>query len=56
MMPGCMGLVDIFYLILHFNGVPGFWRHASRRIRLWSEHDISDDLLLIPIRTERYNL
>lgn len=29
-------------------GVPGFWKDSNGRIRLWSEHDINDDLMLIP--------
>lgn len=32
----------------YFKGIPGFWIDRKGRIRLWSEHDISDDLLLIP--------
>lgn len=29
-------------------GVPGFWKDVRGKIRLWSERDISDDLMLIP--------
>lgn len=29
-------------------GIPGFWRDANDRLRLWSEHDSFDDLMLIP--------
>lgn len=29
-------------------GVPGFWKDSNGRIRLWSEYDINDDLMLIP--------
>ncbi len=29
-------------------GVPGFWRDASGHLRLWSEQDAFDDLMLIP--------
>lgn len=29
-------------------GVPGFWKDSNERIRLWSEYDINDDLMLIP--------
>lgn len=29
-------------------GVPGFWKDSNGRIRLWSEHAINDDLMLIP--------
>jgi len=31
-----------------FEGIPGFWRDANGRLRLWSEHDSFDDLMLIP--------
>lgn len=31
-----------------FEGIPGFWRDANGGLRLWSEHDSFDDLLLIP--------
>ncbi|HMM78446.1 MAG TPA: hypothetical protein PKC65_00325 [Pyrinomonadaceae bacterium] len=31
-----------------FEGIPGFWRDAYGRLRLWSEHDSFDDLMLIP--------
>lgn len=31
-----------------FEGIPGFWRDAFGGLRLWSEHDSFDDLLLIP--------
>lgn len=31
-----------------FEGIPGFWRDASGQVRLWSEHDSFDDLMLIP--------
>lgn len=34
--------------ILSFEGVPGFWIDAYGRLRLWSEHDSFDDLMLIP--------
>lgn len=34
--------------ILSFEGMPGFWRDARSRWRLWSEHDSFDDLMLIP--------
>ncbi len=29
-------------------GIPGFWKDSNNRWRLWSGHDSSDDLLLIP--------
>ena len=29
-------------------GIPGFWKDSNERIRLWSEYDINDDLMLIP--------
>ena len=31
-----------------FEGIPGFWRDSSGSLRLWSEHDSFDDLMLIP--------
>ncbi len=31
-----------------FEGIPGFWRDTKRRLRLWSEQDAFDDLMLIP--------
>lgn len=31
-----------------FEGIPGFWRDSSGSLRLWSEHDLFDDLMLIP--------
>jgi len=31
-----------------FQEIPGFWRDAENRLRLWSEQDSFDDLLLIP--------
>lgn len=31
-----------------FEGIPGFWRDTRRRLRLWSEQDAFDDLMLIP--------
>lgn len=31
-----------------FEGIPGFWRDTRRRLRLWSEHDSFDDLMMIP--------
>lgn len=31
-----------------FEGVPGFWRDGYGGLRLWSQHDSFDDLLLIP--------
>jgi hypothetical protein len=34
--------------IQHFDGIPGFWRDARGRLRLWSEQDSFDDLMLIP--------
>ncbi|MBX3289963.1 MAG: hypothetical protein KF855_11535 [Acidobacteria bacterium] len=34
--------------ILSFAGVPGFWRDATGRWRLWSRQDSLDDLMLIP--------
>jgi hypothetical protein len=30
------------------DGIPGFWRDAKGRLRLWSEKDSFDDLILIP--------
>ncbi|MBX3282926.1 MAG: hypothetical protein KF756_10655 [Acidobacteria bacterium] len=30
-----------------FEGIPGFWRDTRRRLRLWSEQDAFDDLMLI---------
>ncbi len=43
-------LVDAMALegIHSFEGIPGFWRDVSGRLRLWSEHDSFDDLMLIP--------
>lgn len=34
--------------IQSFDGIPGFWRDARSRLRLWSEQDAFDDLMLIP--------
>ncbi|MGE0654094.1 MAG: hypothetical protein AB7P09_00530 [Pyrinomonadaceae bacterium] len=34
--------------IRSFEGVPGFWRDSRGRWRLWSEHDVFDELMLIP--------
>lgn len=34
--------------IQSFNGIPGFWRDAKGRARLWSIHDACADLMLIP--------
>lgn len=31
-----------------FTGIPGFWRDAKGSLRLWSERDSFDDLMLIP--------
>ena len=31
-----------------FEGIPGFWRDARSKLRLWSEQDSFDDLMLIP--------
>lgn len=31
-----------------FSGIPGFWRDAKGSLRLWSEQDSFDDLMLIP--------
>lgn len=31
-----------------FEGIPGFWRDANGGLRLWSEYDSFEDLLLIP--------
>ena len=31
-----------------FEGIPGFWRDSSGSLRLWSDHDSFDDLMLIP--------
>jgi hypothetical protein len=33
---------------LSFVGVPGFWRDTRGKLRLWSEQDSFDDLMLIP--------
>lgn len=34
--------------IRSFQGIPGFWRDSSGSLRLWSELDSFDDLMLIP--------
>lgn len=34
--------------IRSFDGIPGFWRDANGGLRLWSERDSFDDLMLIP--------
>lgn len=39
-----------------FKGIPGFWRDNNGRVHLWSEHDISDDLLLIPFIGKEGNI
>ena len=31
-----------------FEGMPGFWRNSNGSLRLWSEQDSFDDLMLIP--------
>ncbi len=31
-----------------FEGIPGFWRDTRSKLRLWSEQDSFDDLMLIP--------
>lgn len=31
-----------------FEGIPGFWKDSHGRLRLWSEQDAFDDLMLIP--------
>lgn len=31
-----------------FEGIPGFWRDTNGLLRLWSDHDSFDDLMLIP--------
>lgn len=31
-----------------FEGIPGFWRDTRSQLRLWSEQDSFDDLMLIP--------
>lgn len=43
-------LVDALAMegIHSFDGIPGFWRDAYDQLRLWSEHDSLDDLMLIP--------
>lgn len=33
---------------LSFAGIPGFWRDTRSKLRLWSDHDSFDDLMLIP--------
>lgn len=33
---------------LSFAGIPGFWRDARSKLRLWGEQDSFDDLMLIP--------
>jgi len=33
---------------LSFEGIPGFWRDTRSKLRLWSEQDSFDDLMLIP--------
>jgi hypothetical protein len=33
---------------LSFAGIPGFWRDTRSKLRLWSEQDSFDDLMLIP--------
>lgn len=34
--------------VYSFEGIPGFWRGSSGALRLWSEHDSFEDLMLIP--------
>ncbi len=33
---------------LSFAGIPGFWRDTRSKLRLWSDQDSFDDLMLIP--------
>lgn len=34
--------------IRSFDGIPGFWRDPCGGLRLWSEHESFDDLMLVP--------